>query len=241
MQTLRIMTYNIHRWCGRDGRRDPQRIGAVIAAAAPDVVALQESGNGADADLRALAAELGLNLYAPCGHGLAYLSRLPLRGVAGFDLGSGGCCLGADLDCDGRRLQLFDVRLESRGRQHQLATLLGEELLGDPRRILPTLVLGDFAGGAIGSATLALMLALRRGGRPLGRATFPAHFPIFARNRAYLRGDVQIVRCQVLTAPPAREASVHLPLLLEVQLTDRRRYLPSAAELAPRQMGTATG
>jgi endonuclease/exonuclease/phosphatase family metal-dependent hydrolase len=39
---LRIMTYNVHRCVGADGRADPRRIAEVIAACQPDMVALQE-------------------------------------------------------------------------------------------------------------------------------------------------------------------------------------------------------
>jgi len=39
---LRIMTYNVHRCVGVDGRADPRRIAEVIAAYQPDIVALQE-------------------------------------------------------------------------------------------------------------------------------------------------------------------------------------------------------
>lgn len=40
--SLRVMTYNIHSCKGRDGKIRPERIAAVIRAAGPDVVALQE-------------------------------------------------------------------------------------------------------------------------------------------------------------------------------------------------------
>jgi endonuclease/exonuclease/phosphatase family metal-dependent hydrolase len=39
---FRIMTYNVHRCIGTDGKLSPQRNAEVIAACDPDVVALQE-------------------------------------------------------------------------------------------------------------------------------------------------------------------------------------------------------
>lgn len=42
VRTLRVMTYNIHRCIGLDGRISPQRIARLIARYEPDVVALQE-------------------------------------------------------------------------------------------------------------------------------------------------------------------------------------------------------
>lgn len=41
-QDLRIMSYNIHNGMGLDGRRDLERIAAVILEVNPDIVALQE-------------------------------------------------------------------------------------------------------------------------------------------------------------------------------------------------------
>jgi endonuclease/exonuclease/phosphatase family metal-dependent hydrolase len=39
---VRIVSYNIHGCVGTDGRRDAERVAAVLEALAPDVVALQE-------------------------------------------------------------------------------------------------------------------------------------------------------------------------------------------------------
>src|SRR5579872_2470846 len=39
---MRILTYNVHRCVGTDRRLDVARVAEVIAAAAPDIVALQE-------------------------------------------------------------------------------------------------------------------------------------------------------------------------------------------------------
>ncbi|MGH7011617.1 MAG: endonuclease/exonuclease/phosphatase family protein, partial [Caulobacteraceae bacterium] len=39
---IRLLSYNVHRCLGLDRRLDVGRIAAVIAAASPDIVALQE-------------------------------------------------------------------------------------------------------------------------------------------------------------------------------------------------------
>ena len=41
-RTLRILTYNVHRWLGTDRQISPNRITDVIASCNPDIVALQE-------------------------------------------------------------------------------------------------------------------------------------------------------------------------------------------------------
>ena len=40
--TVRVMSYNIHRAVGLDGRLDCERIGRIIEQAQPDIVALQD-------------------------------------------------------------------------------------------------------------------------------------------------------------------------------------------------------
>jgi endonuclease/exonuclease/phosphatase family metal-dependent hydrolase len=72
------------------------------------------------------------------------------------------------------------------------------------------------------------------------RATYPARCPLFARDRAYLRGPVRVLDGAINRGYLARQTSNHLPLTLTVQVTDTRRYLPFA-ELAGQRMEAAPG
>lgn len=99
-RSIRLMTYNIHRWAGRDGRPDIDRLAAIIANAAADVVGLNEvlhpvSMNGRmSVPLIDLARQLNMHyVFGPSGWvdrgpnwhgpvGNALLSRYPLAGVA---------------------------------------------------------------------------------------------------------------------------------------------------------------
>lgn len=181
MNAIRIMTYNIHRGRGRDGRVDLARIREVIGDGAPDVVALQELEQGADpSQLTLLGEGLGMRCYGdPARGGSAFLAYVPLKGVQAFDLGEGSC-LRADADFGGRRLHLFNLRLSGtslQGRSRQVATLLGPDLLGSRSLSCPLLLLGDFADWWWGPGNLSLNLVLRRARLPLWSATFPAPFP----------------------------------------------------------------
>ena len=40
--TVRLMTYNIHRWAGRDQRIDLDRLADVVRASGADVIGLNE-------------------------------------------------------------------------------------------------------------------------------------------------------------------------------------------------------
>jgi endonuclease/exonuclease/phosphatase family metal-dependent hydrolase len=92
-KALRVLTYNIHHGEGTDGKLDLPRVAAVIKAARPDLVALQEVDRNTTrtgkvdqtaelAKLTGLHAEFGkaIDLQGG-GYGLAVLSRFPLKGV----------------------------------------------------------------------------------------------------------------------------------------------------------------
>jgi len=238
------MTYNIQQCRGSDGQILPDRILNVIADAAPDIVALQDLGIVHHADiLPYLAERLGLEAYRDVtGGSLAYLSFFPLRAVQRHDLGYGGQCLRADVDLGGKRLHLLNVCLDSfpRFRSHQVANLLGPELLGNPSLVCPTLILGDFADYFWGAGNLELASILGRTRRPLWRGTYPARCPLFGRDRAYLRGAVRVLDASINHSFLARQASSHLPLTLTVQVTDTRRSVRTT-QLARPRMEAAPG
>lgn len=89
---VRVLTYNIHHGEGRDGQIDLARQAAIMAAANPDVIALQEVDRGTAraggvdqlqelARLMGMHAEYGRTLRLDGGeYGVAILSRWPLLG-----------------------------------------------------------------------------------------------------------------------------------------------------------------
>ncbi|MDH3997642.1 MAG: hypothetical protein OET90_02280 [Desulfuromonadales bacterium] len=244
MATARVMTYNIQHCRGGDGQVNPDRVLNVIADAAPDIIALQDVGATHHADaLPYMAERLGLEVYRDLSGGpQAFLSYFPLRAVQRFDLGYGGECLKADVELGGKRLHLLNVCLDTfpRFRSHQVARLLGEELLGNPSMICPVLLVGDFADYFWGAGNLELASVLRRTRRPLWRGTYPAHYPLFGRDRAYLRGGVRVLEASVNRTFLARQASSHLPLTMTVQITDTRRSV-RLTQLAGGRMEAAPG
>ena len=238
------MTYNIQSCRGSDGQVNPDRILNVIADSAPDIVVLQEFGSAHHVDiLPYLADRLGLDVYRDASGGpLAYLSFFPLKAVQRFDLGYGGQCLRADVDLGGKRLHLLNVKFDTfpRFRSHQVAQLLGPDLLGNRSLACPALILGDFADYFWGAGNLELASILRRTRRPLWRGTYPSRCPIFGRDRAYLRGGVRVLDASVNHSFLARQASNHLPLTLTVQITDTRRSV-KLRQLAGGRMEAAPG
>jgi len=222
------MTYQVDGCRGRDGRVDHERVFEVIAAGAADLIALQGLGRGNQTAAEQFARQLGMTWYAqPETLGNAYLSYHSISGLRQFDLGGGGRCLRADLDVYGKRLHLFNICLTSTPglRQAQIATLLGPDLLGSRELVCPTLAVGDFADFWWGPGNLNLALMLRKASRPLWHATYPTLFPLFGRDRAYLRGELRVLETSILRQRPARQATSHLPLVLTLQINDPRKYL----------------
>ncbi|MDW7645174.1 MAG: endonuclease/exonuclease/phosphatase family protein [Desulfuromonadales bacterium] len=229
MTTVRIMTYNIRKATGTDGRQDPGRIAEVIAEAAPDIVALQDLDRDENRDqLTYLSSRLGMEAYGDlrCSS-CAFLSYYPLKGVSAYGLGEGGCCTKADATLSGKRLHLFNVQLsaDSVRRRFQVAGLLGPDLLGSCHLCCPTLILGDFADFWLGAGNMALNLELQRARRPWWNSTYPSRLPLFGRDRAYLRGDLRVLESVVSRTTLARQASSHLPMTYTLQVVDPRQYL----------------
>ena len=244
MVTTRIMTYNVQRCRGPDGQANVDRVLRTIADSAPDIVALQDLGTVHNANvLPYLEKHLGSKAYRDIAGGdQVFLSHIPMRGIQKFDLGYGGSCLRGDVDLGGRRLHLLNVCLDTlpRFRKQQIENLLGPELLGNPSMASPVLVLGDFADFIWGAGNLELGAVLRRIHRPLWRATYPSLYPLFDRDRAYLRGGIRVLDASINRSIQARQASKHLPLTMTIQVVDTQRTLP-LPRLAGRRMEAAPG
>jgi endonuclease/exonuclease/phosphatase family metal-dependent hydrolase len=232
---LVVASYNIHRGVGLDRRRNLDRIAAVIAEIAPDVIGLQEvvrerAQRAPHRDQAAyLAAALGLDLvmgetrrHGDGTYGNAVLTRLPVVGTARHDLSRDGReprgCLRVDLAVNGTCLHLFNCHLGlvARERLEQLG-LLGR-VLGAPARLPgPRVLLGDFNEWRRGPVGRRLAREFRS---PVGRVrrTHPAVFPLFALDRIYWDGALEGEAFHVHRSRLARMASDHLPVVARLRV-----------------------
>jgi endonuclease/exonuclease/phosphatase family metal-dependent hydrolase len=221
---FRVVSYNIHRGKGLDGRRRLDRIRDVLGEVDADVVGLQEV---LGPQARELAETTGLHpVFGPtCAmHGEDYgnlvLSRFPVVGQHSLDLSCqpfeprGG--IRVDLDVGGGRLSVLNVHLGL----HYLERVRQARLLADPgwqeENADGLVILGDFNEWFPGRASRLLR---RKFGRPVGRAwrrTHPSPLPMFALDRIYHAGAVRLTRVGVHRSSRARIASDHLPTFADL-------------------------
>ncbi len=245
---LRIMTYNVHRCVGVDRRLDTARVAAVIAQARPDIVALQEvdvgrSRTGGVDQAHAIAHRLDMAFHFNAAlkveeeqYGDAILTRGDLRLIKAGPLPGSSTLRGleprgalwAQIDIDGARLQVLNTHfgLVPHEQRAQAAALAGPDWIGGGLRRDPMILLGDFNATPHYSAYRALAGRLKDARRANGdeRAspTFPSRFPVLAIDHMFVSAGIKVQSVRAVTAPLARAASDHLPLVMEFSLEPDR-------------------
>jgi endonuclease/exonuclease/phosphatase family metal-dependent hydrolase len=244
----RILTYNVHRCVGPDGRLDVGRVAAVIAAEAPDIVALQEvdvgrARTGGVDQAREIARRLDMTARFHAAlrveeelYGDAILTALPETLIRAAALPGyapvprleprGALWVSVDLG-GGRRLQVLNTHLGlvPREQQIQAATLVGPAWLGGALRRDPVILAGDMNATSRSRAYLTLAGALRdahalspRGPRRV--ATFPSRLPMLRIDHLFVSAGVSVTALRAAASPLARMASDHLPLVADFDLTE---------------------
>ncbi|GJD50333.1 hypothetical protein OPKNFCMD_3072 [Methylobacterium crusticola] len=251
---LRVLTYNVRRCLGTDGRLSPERIAAVIAACRPDVVALQELDvgrrrTGGVDQAQAIADRLGMGSHFHPAlqvmeerYGDAILTALPSRlvraeGLPGLARRPGlepRGALWAAVAVRGREVQVITTHLglDRRERLAQVSALTGPRWLGDPACRAPVVLLGDLNAVPLSRAYrhLAARLTDAEGG-PFGgwaRPTFPARLPALRLDHIFVGGGIVSRGIRTLRAGEARLASDHLPLVADLAFAPPRPGLAAA-------------
>jgi len=252
---MRVLSWNVHSLRGTDGRRDAERVARVIAELAPDVAGLQEVGGMLDPDGPADAAALlgGLtgmqSAFGPTMHfrghpyGNGILTRHPIRATRTYDLSVPGReprgCLRADVDVGDARVHFFAAHLglHWRERRRQAAQLLSADILRDAALEHPLVLVGDFNSlsnrAGVPRWLRRQLVDCARSARNEG-PTFPSWFPLLRLDHAYVDAAFRVLGCEVVRSAPARLASDHLPLLVELELSPTARRPPG-----PRPVETA--
>jgi endonuclease/exonuclease/phosphatase family metal-dependent hydrolase len=240
----RIVTYNVHRCVGIDGRLSPRRIADVLAACEPDIVALQEldvrrARTGLVDQAHEIAFDLEMDMhFHPAftvmeeAYGDAILTSYPLRlikagplpGLARLPRLEPRGALWAAIDVGGAELQVLNTHLGLVGRERmaQVERLLGPEWLGGGEARDPLILLGDF--NMLSRSRVYRRLASRFGdaARAPGVArpgpTFPTRFPTLRIDHVFATPSVKVRRLDVPRTALSRLASDHLPLVVDFEI-----------------------
>ncbi|MGV8072993.1 MAG: endonuclease/exonuclease/phosphatase family protein [Syntrophobacteraceae bacterium] len=224
-QPLTVATYNIHRFLGRDGRRDPDRIGEVISEIGADVIGLQELdfrhyGNCASSRRVDILEATGLNviygftLPRQSGRfGNALITSHSVREVRRINLSVPGReprgAIDVDLEIGGKSVQVIVTHLGLRAyeRKYQIKRLLD---VISPDHARPSILLGDFNEWTRRNRRVR-SLCNQLGENPTLR-TFPSSYPMLPLDRIWVRPTEMLMDVCVHDTPTARVASDHLPL-----------------------------
>lgn len=239
---FRLLSYNIHKGIGGvDRRYDLERVIETINHYDPDVALLQEVDDGVprsrrhrQVDLLSDATRMPHRLFQANVHlkigqyGNAILSRHPLQQQTDVDLTiplkkrrralSARCRM--SVGRHHKTVVLVNVHLGLAGveRQMQLRRLLAHQCVDHLRQRTPLIVGGDYNDVW---STLGRRVMQPRGFELAdgAGATFPAAMPIRRLDRVFYRGDLRVHHALAGRTQLARQASDHLPLVVDFEFT----------------------
>jgi len=244
---LRIVTYNVHRCLGVDGKLSPGRIAAVIAETGADVVALQEldvrrARSGGVDQAEAIARELGMGSihFHPAlkvmeeEYGDAIITALPATVIKAGTLP--GLERGARIEprgaiwtriaLDGGPVDVINTHFGLRRweRRAQARCLLGPDWLGQADPAVPLVLAGDLNSFPRGTVCGMIRQHLRDAhqlGSPMRRRprrTFPSNFPVFRIDHIFVSRQFSVVSADTHRSTLSRAASDHLPLVADLTI-----------------------
>ena len=228
---MKVVTYNVHKCRGMDGRTRVDRIIDVLAGIDADVVALQEvfqTDRGRFSQVQTIASELGYE--AAFGrtqekygrpYGNAILSRWPILSHQSFDLPwtrrEQRGCLRADIDGPFGAVHAFNVHMGTSyfERRHQIRSFLDQSILHEELSG-PRVLVGDFNEWVNGLTTRSLAerfesLDMRRHARR--RRSYPGLLPFLHLDHIYFDVPLEIEDAELVRNRKSLMASDHLPLV----------------------------
>lgn len=240
----RVLTYNVRRCLGTDGRLDPRRVAAVIASCEPHIVALQEldvgrARTGHVDQAETVAAELGMQMHFHAAlrvfdelYGDAIMTTRPSQLVKAGPLPSPNGRPGLEprgalwvcAQVGGRPLHVINTHLGLRGMERliQVDALLGPEWIGSAVSSTPLMLVGDFNAVPSSRAYGRIRRRLRDASilaSTRTKPTFPSWLPVLRLDHVFINSGIEVVRAETIRTPLARIASDHLPLLVEFRVS----------------------
>ncbi len=242
----RILTYNVHRCVGMDGKLDVARTAKVIAQARPDIVALQEldvgrARTGGVDQAHAIAEALGMSFHfhpaftvAEEQYGDAILTTLPLRLVKAGALPNSHAVRGLEprgalwvkIEVEGGELDVINTHLGlvPHEQRAQAAALLSDQWMDHPDCTDPAILLGDFNATPRHGAYRRLVSRLRDVqlvNRRRRLRTFPSRLPMLRIDHAFISRSIVVQAVHAPKGALMRAASDHLPLVIDFRIDQR--------------------
>jgi endonuclease/exonuclease/phosphatase family metal-dependent hydrolase len=228
---MRIVTYNIHKGRGMDGRISIKRIRDVLQELEADIIALQEVFSVCDGQVgqvETLASDLGLHAAFGCTrhrrgrpYGNAILTRWPIVSAHEMDLSRGTRerrgCIRADLKTPRGILHVFNIHLGTSyfERRHQVRHLLSSKQI-DADLTGPRVLVGDFNEWIKGLTTRLLsdkFESLNLALHVQKRRSYPGFLPLLHLDHIYFERPLHVRKAELVRTRLSKIASDHLPLV----------------------------
>jgi endonuclease/exonuclease/phosphatase family metal-dependent hydrolase len=226
--TLRLATYNIHKFVGTDGKWDDERILNIVRALDADLVALQEFVGRENATVAAspesFASAAGYEVIAqpllrPNGmmQFNVLMSRLLLRSRTLLELPRDGReprgAILAEMEAHGRVLRLAATHfgLTPNARKRQLAQVLDAAGVDSN---YPFVLMGDLNITFPWEVARARLRSAFPGQRQ--PRAFPSQWPFLSVDGIYVRPRGMLRSIRAVDEDTTRRASDHLPLIAEM-------------------------
>lgn len=236
---MRLLSYNIHKGIGgRDRRYRLERIQQVIEAESPDIICLQEVDRNVRRSRFHNQPALLQEWFQPAAHlfqfnvkvkeggyGNLLLSRWPFRSHHQISLTRhqrkprGAQMAVIESPAGPFHLTHWHLGLSERERDWQTRHILEHHLYRESEK-LPSLIVGDFndwrnrlAGGPFEVHGFHQVTS-----PPSRFRSFPAWMPVWSLDKAFTRGGIKVSRIHVARNRATRDASDHLPLIIDFSI-----------------------
>ena len=237
---MKIVTYNVHKCRGMDGRTHVHRVAHVLKQIDGDIVALQEvfaSEHGRQSQVEVIAAELGFHVafgrtryLKGRPYGNAILSRWPILSSSRLHLPwtrrEQRGCLRADIETPLGVIHAFNIHMGTSyfERRHQIRSFVKQQSV-ETELSGPRVLVGDFNEWVSGLTTKVLQekfeslnmeLHIRR------KRSYPGIFPFLHLDHIYFERPLHIETAELVRNRKTMVASDHLPLVARFGLYDGR-------------------
>ncbi len=244
-RTFRLMTYNVHRCIGLDGRHAPQRIAEIIAHQNPDVVALQEleTGHprtGSIDQAQVIADILNTDFHYHAARqrgealfGNAVFSRLPMRKIHSailptlpqIPIQTRGA-LWVAIRVGREEVQIINTHLGLLHHERflQAGALCSRDWLAHPVYVgQPRILCGDFNATTASRVYKLFMESLhdaRSQSLSTAGRTWPSFLPVFRYDHIFVCPRILVREVRVPKTPLTVRASDHLPVVADVEIRE---------------------